>query len=399
MKNEKIYFNIFAYNVEPNGVSGGETILIELFKRISKRFSKVIIFTWKAGADLYRIYGLNNVEYKVSNVHLFRNFYLSFLIRIVYSSWLGLTLKLNNPSKNFLFFSSDFWPDAFCVILLKLRYPSAKFVSNFYLAAPNPFRGFKEKGGLSFPSLNGFAFWLMQKPIYWFTKKYADLIFVTSEPDVDRFPSQRKRGRVMVVKGGVNFEEIKKFNLENKNEKKSYDGVFMGRFHPQKGVLELVSIWKDVVKNKPNARLIMIGDGPLMNKVTQKIKQFRLGKNIILKGLILSPKEKYKIFKQSRIIIHPAVYDSGGMSAAEGMAFGLPAVSFDLLALKSYYPKGMIKIPQGELKKFAETILKLLADKYLYDKTGKEALDLIESEWDWDKKAETVGKKLVSLMN
>ena len=45
------------------------------------------------------------------------------------------------------------------------------------------------------------------------------------------------------------------------------------------------------------------------------------------------------------MVVHPAIFDSGGMAAAEAMAWGLPGVSFDLPALKTYYPQGMIKNP------------------------------------------------------
>jgi glycosyltransferase involved in cell wall biosynthesis len=96
---------------------------------------------------------------------------------------------------------------------------------------------------------------------------------------------------------------------------------------------------------------------------------------------------KLKIFKDSKVVVHPAIYDSGGMAACEAMACGLPGVSFDLPALKTYYPKGMIKMPCFDLKAFAGNILKLLTDEKLYEKTAKDALDWTK-EWNWDKRAE-----------
>jgi glycosyltransferase involved in cell wall biosynthesis len=53
------------------------------------------------------------------------------------------------------------------------------------------------------------------------------------------------------------------------------------------------------------------------------------------------------------------------MAAWEAMACGLPGVSFDLPALRTYYPKGMLKTPCYDLKAFAENILKLLNDEIL----------------------------------
>jgi len=56
------------------------------------------------------------------------------------------------------------------------------------------------------------------------------------------------------------------------------------------------------------------------------------------------------------------------MSAAEAMAWGLPGVSFDLEALKTYYPKGMIKTPCFNHDKFAANIINLLSNQSLYQK-------------------------------
>ena len=104
-------------------------------------------------------------------------------------------------------------------------------------------------------------------------------------------------------------------------------------------------------------------------------------------------KLKYQIIKQSKIILHPATYDSGGMAAAEAMSFGLPGVSFDLPALKSYYPQGMIKTPTFDQPAFADTIYLLLTNPQYYKKTSKLALNLINKHWNWQKQAQDIYDK------
>jgi glycosyltransferase involved in cell wall biosynthesis len=84
------------------------------------------------------------------------------------------------------------------------------------------------------------------------------------------------------------------------------------------------------------------------------------------------------------------------MASAEAMAWGIPAVSFDLEALKTYYPHGMIKIPFGELDTFAEGILELLSNEELYKQTARKARDLVMTQWDWDKRAELILKQVSS---
>ena len=86
------------------------------------------------------------------------------------------------------------------------------------------------------------------------------------------------------------------------------------------------------------------------------------------------------------------------MAACEAMAWGLPGVSFDLEALKTYYPKGMLKTPCFDFKAFAEKIVKLLKDEELYQKTKQDALEWA-AEWDWDRRANQVLETMKTLIH
>ena len=132
-----------------------------------------------------------------------------------------------------------------------------------------------------------------------------------------------------------------------------------------------------------------------MGSVKGKVKREKLEKNIALTGYLFDGEEKYKIFSQSRLVVHPAFYDSGGMAAAEAMVFGIPTVGFDLKAFKSYYPQGMMKVKIGDLNSFAKVIIKLLDDPRLATKIGGQALEMIEKNWSWDKRAAQVFNQIV----
>ena len=140
--------------------------------------------------------------------------------------------------------------------------------------------------------------------------------------------------------------------------------------------------------------MIIIGNGAQKDLVKNKIESKKLSRNIKLRGF-LDGELKHQIFQQSKLIVHPAIYDSGGMASAEGMAWGLPGVSFDLEALKTYYPKGMIKTPEGDTVGFAKNILKLLDNEKLYKKTSGDAYKLIREVWDWKKRAYKIYKAVI----
>ena len=376
------------------GFSGGDRIFLELAKRWQKKFP-VRIYVWEEGRQMCRRHALNpskNLKFVIWKMGDWGRaaFYVNYLARIVRSIIGAFQLNLRNEPSTYVYSASDFWMDALPGWILKLRFPKITWVGTFYLAAPSPFKGFKEEGEFRLPTIKSILYFLQQLPIYWLIRIFSDKVFVTSQPDAKRFPKHERRGKIVVARGGVYLpKKVEKM-------KRIYDGLFLGRFHPQKGVTELVDIWEKVVAKKPKARLVMIGDGPLMDDVKAKIKEKNLGKNIELAGYLPDGKKKYDLFQKGKIFMHSAVYDSGGMACAEGMAWGMPGVSFNLEALKTYYPKGVLKAPINDFDAYARLVLKLLKDSALYNKTTKDAVELVRQYWDWDKRAEDIHAQIVS---
>ena len=299
--------------------------------------------------------------------------------------------RKNFSSLDIIYSSSDFGPDSIPAFFIKLRHPNVLWVAGFFLFSPTPWqRNSPYKGKKWFI---GLFYWLSQLPLYYLINRFADIIFITSEPDTSKFiNSRRGKEKIIVVRGGVDTTPSNKY-LNSNNlvplSSRKYDACFVGRLHYQKGTLELTKIWKLVCNKIPRARLAIIGTGPLESEIKNEIKRQSLCENID----ILGPKfgeEKHEIFKQSKIVVHPATYDSGGMASAEAMAWGLPGVAFDLEALKTYYPEGMLKTQRFNLNEFAHNILLLLTDHNTYEVLSQKAARLIREQWDWEKRAEEI---------
>lgn len=393
---------ILAMSPVGNGLSGGDRIFIELARNANIMHLDTRVVTWEDGIDMCQRGDLK-LGRDTKFVPLLlkkwktKSFFLNYLARIIKATVWSLNYSLPERGRNtILYVASDFLMDALPGFILWMRFPKLVLANTFYLAAPNPFQGYKEHGEGKMPTLRGLLYWISQQPIYQIIRRSADFVFVTSTPDIKRFPQQAQERRVIVIQGGVDLDKVKAFQKKIGRVNKEYDAVFQGRFHPQKGVLELIDIWSAVVKRKPTAKLILIGDGPLMLKVKQKIEDLKLQKNVILAGYVMDGIKKFTIFAKSKLVVHPAIYDSGGMAAAEAMAWNIPAVSFDLEALKTYYPKGMLKVPLHNNQKFALMVMELLTDKQLYQKTQKAAAELIQEEWGWRKRASFAIRKLIS---
>ncbi len=386
--------HIFALGAHGSGISGGDRIFIELARRWSEKFP-IDIYLWKQGLQMCKSQNLSgkHLTFKQTKISEWSEniFLINYLLRIFEGVRLGLTLNFENKPTTFVYNASEFWMDSFPCAILKIRFPKIKWIATWYQTAPNPLRGFKESGVRDESyKLSALLYWLAQLPIKPLITKFADKVIVNNDDEKKRFPEHTKNGDTIVMIGAVPLESINEWVRKTPNVKNEYDAVFQGRFHPQKGVLELIDIWKLVVKNKPDANLAMIGDGPLMYDVRSRIKDVGLEKNIKLFGYVFDGDQKYKIFSSSRVVVHPAFYDSGGMASAEAMAFGLPCVGFDLKAYESYYPKGMVKVPIGNKEEFAEKVIMLLNDKKYYDKISKDAIGMILKNWSWETRANEI---------
>lgn len=391
----KFYF--FALAATGWGISGSDRIFIE-FARIWSKKKPVKIFVWREGYQMCQRQQLtgSNISYQISSMEPWYKFgfIANYFARVIEGIKTGLILKVANPESSVLYSASEFWMDSLPALILKLRYPKIKWVAAWFQTAPKPWVGFTEGERVNTYRLRAFLYWFAQLPIKPLIEKFADFILVNNEEEKKQFSNPNRLNKVIVVLGAVDVKKIRKWKLEIGDLPKVYDACFQGRFHPQKGVLELIDIWEKVVKKLPNAKLVMIGDGPLRKQVESRIKNYELRENILLTGYMFDGEEKYRIFSQSKLAVHPAFYDSGGMAAAEAMAFGIPAVGFDLTSFKSYYPKGMMKIKIGDLNTFAKVVLNLLNSSYERKKLGQQALSMIRNNWSWDLRAKGVLKKI-----
>ena len=381
-------------------MSGGERIAIELSKQWSGTGkARITVIGSNLTSTLWRRY-LENSPVAFVSINELReqeNLFLSYMKRVIKGMAFAARFRIRTGGNNLIYTASDFWPDSLPGFIMFLRNRKhARWIAGFYLFAPNPFKGFREEGLWRIPSVRNFVYWLSQKPIYYIVRRFADTVFVTSQPDVAAFVTpHRPEERVIVIRGGVDVSVSQTDLVAVNNEEKIFDAVFLGRFHPQKGVVELIDIWRTVCDKIPGAKLAIIGTGPLEKELRRNIEVNNLEEEVSILGF-LDGAPKHEIFRRSKLILHPALYDSGGMAAAEGMAWGLAGIGYDLQALKSYYPRGMAKVPVGNTGEFASTIVELLRDESSRYRLGEEARNLILEEWSWEVQANRIWISLQS---
>ncbi len=108
---------------------------------------------------------------------------------------------------------------------------------------------------------------------------------------------------------------------------KKYDLVFSGRLTKNKGIFLLVKAVKEIKKQKPDIKLIIIGSGPLRKEIEVYIRKNKLERNIMFSGWLPGIEDVAKIYNQSRIVVMPSFNEGGPRVTLEAMACKLPVIT------------------------------------------------------------------------
>lgn len=136
------------------------------------------------------------------------------------------------------------------------------------------------------------------------------------------------------------------------------DDVFLcghvGTFSPPKNHLFLMDIFCEVLKRKPNARLMCCGAGTLMPQVKEKAETLGILDKIIFTGVVMNVNEYMMAMD---VFIFPSIFEGFPMSVIEAQAVGLPVVMSEVITKEVDLTKLVNRHSINEdASKWAETI-------------------------------------------
>lgn len=100
----------------------------------------------------------------------------------------------------------------------------------------------------------------------------------------------------------------------------------IGRFVPEKNHDFLLDIFSEFQKKIPNAKLLLIGEGALMEKIRKKAKKLDLQNAILFLGKRLDVADLYQVMD---VFCLPSFYEGLPVTAVEAQASGLPCILSD----------------------------------------------------------------------
>jgi len=189
--------------------------------------------------------------------------------------------------------------------------------------------------------------------------------------------------KIKKINNPINMDLIKEMlktnSLKNNKLLKKYcqpnNGpklISVGRFDWQKGYDLLLSSFKDIRKEYPEALLIIIAEGGLRSSLEKIIKDYSMQEYVLLPGLIDNP---YPFIVSSDIFISSSRYEGFSNAILESLALGIPVVATDC-------PSGIrelvIHSKNGWLSNINGNFVKNLTETIIYGLKNLDNIDMID---------------------
>lgn len=133
---------------------------------------------------------------------------------------------------------------------------------------------------------------------------------------------------------------------------------YVGRLDPIKGADLLIDIIRGLIQTNPNARLIIIGDGPLAPAIQHKIKMENLTHAVCFLGFQPNIHQWINAFDLALV---PSRHESFGIVLLELMAMHIPVICSGVDGMTDFISqKNAIIVPTGKPDDYARAVSQLI---------------------------------------
>jgi len=135
--------------------------------------------------------------------------------------------------------------------------------------------------------------------------------------------------KVTIINNAIDLEQFK-FNEQVRIRLRKELGLencfvvgHVGRFMQQKNHCFLIDVFNKLVQQKQDARLLLIGDGPLKNEIEERVKKLELTEKVVFLGVRTDVASLYNVMD---VFVLPSLYEGLGMVVVEAQVNGLPVL-------------------------------------------------------------------------
>lgn len=214
-------------------------------------------------------------------------------------------------------------------------------------------------------------------------RRYAAVIAV-SQAVKNRLMKAGVRGeKIHIIENGIDlrpFEKAIPSLREIAGEQGDPVVGFVGRLSKEKGADIFLQVASRVVARIPNAKFVLVGDGPERKQLESLIDQLGLGKSVILAGRRTDMPAVYASFD---LMVLSSRDEGLPMATLEGMASGVPWVATavgDVPKIIQHQISGVL-VPPGDVESLASHVITLLQSATERGRIGENGRRRVQDEF------------------
>ncbi len=237
-------------------------------------------------------------------------------------------------------------------------------------------------------TVHGFAFHQQEPPWRRFlfrnlerlASHWCDKMIFISQPLVDWALEEKigSAGRMARIYSGIEMDrfhpvsEEEKKNLKRKWGLHEQDAVIgiVSKLWEGKGHALLIRAFKKIRREKPQARLVIVGEGSLMESLRDLVTRLELSDAVIFTGFL---EDVPQILATFDVAVLPSYFEGMGRVLLEAMAMEKPVVGTAVGGIPDLIEQGLngYLVSPGSEKELAAAVLKILDDKSLALEMGQ----------------------------
>ena len=365
---------VVALSLTERGLSGGDVRLRAMLQRWD-RAADLWCATSPSGRSNMESWGIQ-AKYLVSGAFPEALRSKSLVFESIAMLWFALTLALGRgrrklPEPGIIYVQTDFIYEVWIGIVLQRQFPRARVVVLSH-------HSYREIYDLSGSFRHRVMLWQQSFTFRWIAQ-HADLVMVydTVTGDIgerELLSSGTDPDRIVRMLNGVDLDAIG----GGTDHEREFDACVIG-LRKNKGLDDLVDVWKRVCARRPESTLYVIGAvSPAdLASVRKSMAEFDLADSVTWGGHF-SPPDLYREIRRCRICFAPTRQEPYGIAICEAMACGLPVVGYALANYERLHPGVVTTAPCYDQDALAETLVEILSSEDRVTSLGRVALEHVQ---------------------
>ena len=217
----------------------------------------------------------------------------------------------------------------------------------------------------------------VKKLIEKYVLSYTDKVITLTEQGKSELDCYGYFGEVDIIPNGADLSCF----TPTESDKK-YDIIFSGRIESRKGSRSIVQFCEQIIKEKEDIKIVIVGYGDDDEFVNQQLKTY--SKNILLTGKVPFD-EMVSYYNQSKIYVSTSYYEGLPGTCIEAMSMKLPVVVWDLLFYKGLVNDGINgRLAEvNHMDSLVKQSLGLLNDNKRMKQFGENGRSTVSERYDW----------------